>query len=74
MKASFGQSTLELRWLRNDADLIHSKQHDRDVSLVAFDLLEFDGEDVRTRGLLERKAWLQKLVARLRDGIEYNDR
>jgi hypothetical protein len=28
-------------------DLIHSKQYDREVSLVAFDLLELDGKDYR---------------------------
>ena len=28
-------------------DLIHSKQYDREVSLVAFDLLELDGADFR---------------------------
>ena len=41
-------------------DLIHSKQYDREVSLVAFDLLELDGEDVRRRPLLDRKARLAK--------------
>jgi len=54
-------------------NMIHSKQHDHAVSLVAFDLLELDGEDVRTWQLLERKARLRKLVAKLRDDIEYNE-
>jgi ATP-dependent DNA ligase len=31
-------------------DLIHSKQYDREVSLVAFDLLEIDGQDCPARG------------------------
>jgi ATP-dependent DNA ligase len=52
-------------------NMIHSKQHDHAVSLVAFDLLELDGEDVRTSQLLERKA--RKLVATLRDDIENNE-
>jgi bifunctional non-homologous end joining protein LigD len=39
-------------------DLIHSKQYDQEVSLVAFDLLELDGDDVRRRPLLDRKARL----------------
>ena len=54
-------------------DLIHSKQYDREVSLVAFDLLELDGEEVRRRPLLDRKARLAKLVAKVRDGIEFNE-
>ena len=28
----------------------------------AFDLLELDGEDLRTRPLLERKRWLAKII------------
>ena len=54
-------------------DLIHSKQYDREVSLVAFDLLELDGEDVARRPLIERKSQLHKLVAKVRDGIEFNE-
>jgi ATP-dependent DNA ligase len=53
--------------------LIHSKQYDREVSLVAFDLLELDGVDVRQRQLLDRKARLARLVARLKGGIEFNE-
>jgi ATP dependent DNA ligase domain len=47
-------------------DLIHSKQYDREVSLVAFDVVELDGDDVRRRPLLDRKARLAKLVAMVR--------
>ena len=54
-------------------NMIHSKQHDHAVSLVAFDLLELDGEDVRAASLLDRKARLARLVAKAKDGIEYND-
>ena len=54
-------------------DLIHSKQYDREVSLVAFDLLELDGEDVARRPLIERKSQLHKLVAKVRAGIEFNE-
>lgn len=42
-----------------DFDLIHSKEYDREVSLVAFDLLEKDGEDLRPLRLDERKRRLQ---------------
>jgi ATP-dependent DNA ligase len=52
-------------------DLIHSKQYDREASLIA--LLELDGEDVRKADLLARKLRLKVLVGRLRAGIEYND-
>ena len=54
-------------------DLIHSKQYDREVSLVAFDLLELDGDDVRKRPLLDRKARLAKLIAKARGGIEFGE-
>ena len=54
-------------------DLNHSKQYDREVSLVAFDLLELDGEQVARRRLTERKSQLHKLVAKVRDGIEFNE-
>ena len=54
-------------------DLIHSKQYDREVSLVAFDLLELDGDEVRRRPLLDRKARLAKLIAKAIDGIEYGE-
>jgi ATP-dependent DNA ligase len=51
-------------------DLIHSKQYDREVSLVAFDLLELDADDVRKRPLVNRKGvWL--VIAKVRDGIEF---
>jgi len=52
-------------------DLIHSKQYDREVSLVAFDLLDLDGVDIRKRPLLDRKARLTKLITKVRDGIEF---
>jgi bifunctional non-homologous end joining protein LigD len=54
-------------------DLIHSKQYDGEASLIAFDLLEVDGEDVRRKDLLARKLRLKMSVARLKSGTEYND-
>jgi bifunctional non-homologous end joining protein LigD len=54
-------------------NMIHSKQHDHAVSLVAFDLLQLDGEDVRRTDLLARKLKLKLLVAKAKDGLEYND-
>ena len=36
-------------------DKLHSRAHDGEVILYAFDLLELDGEDWRPRPLAERK-------------------
>jgi hypothetical protein len=36
-------------------DLVHSKQYDREVSLVAFDLLELDGKGPQAAGALPRR-------------------
>jgi bifunctional non-homologous end joining protein LigD len=54
-------------------DLLHSKKHDRDVSLCAFDLLELNGEDFRKRALLDRKTRLQKLLAKTEDAVQFNE-
>jgi bifunctional non-homologous end joining protein LigD len=40
---------------------------------MTFDLLELDGEDLRSRPLAERKARLAKLVGRSSAGIVYNE-
>lgn len=55
-----------------DFALIHSKQYDREVSLVAFDLLELNGKDYRPAPLADRKVRLAKLLAKGKIGIEYN--
>jgi bifunctional non-homologous end joining protein LigD len=51
--------------------LLRSKQYDNEVALVAFDLLELDGEDVRKQSLLDRKKRLAKVVATTNDSIEF---
>jgi bifunctional non-homologous end joining protein LigD len=56
-----------------DCNLIHSKEYDREVSLVAFDLLELNGEDVRPQPLTERKRRLQFLLQPIREGIELSE-
>jgi len=53
--------------------LVHSKEYDREVSLIAFDLLELNGEDVRPQPLIERKRRLHHLVKPVRDGIEFSE-
>jgi bifunctional non-homologous end joining protein LigD len=46
-------------------------KHSRDLQYFAFDLLELDGKDLRDRPLVERKAKLEKLLARAPDRIRY---
>jgi bifunctional non-homologous end joining protein LigD len=41
---------------------LHSRAHDDEAFLYAFDLLELDGEDWRSRPLDERKAQLERLL------------
>ncbi len=49
---------------------LHSRTHDPQVLLYAFDLLERDGVDYRTLPLEKRKAKLEKLIARTQ-GIHF---
>ena len=48
---------------------LHSRCHDGEAFLYAFDLLECDGEDLRSLPLMERKRRLAKLLKRARKGI-----
>jgi ATP-dependent DNA ligase len=52
-------------------DTLHSRKADKDAVACAFDLLAFDGDDLRRRPLVERKTALAKLLIRSRDGIQY---
>jgi ATP-dependent DNA ligase len=55
-------------------DKLHSRAHDDQVFLYAFDLLlELDGEDWRLRPLEQRKARLEKLLAKAPPGIRYSE-
>jgi bifunctional non-homologous end joining protein LigD len=54
-------------------DKLHSRTHDAEVVLYAFDLLELDGEDWRPRPLEERKAKLQDLIGKPGAGILYRE-
>jgi bifunctional non-homologous end joining protein LigD len=49
---------------RSDFDKLHSRAHDRQVFLYAFDLLELTREDNRNHPLEKRKAKLEKILAR----------
>ena len=53
----------------SDFERLHSRNHDAQVILYAFDLLELDGEDLRPLPLEERKARLAKLLRRAPTGI-----
>jgi ATP-dependent DNA ligase len=50
-------------------DRLHSRAHDGEVILYAFDLLELDGADLRPHPLDERKAALAQLLHRARIGL-----
>jgi ATP-dependent DNA ligase len=52
-----------------DFDALHSREHDAEVRLYAFDALALDGEDLRATPLSMRKTNLARLLARRPDGI-----
>ena len=54
-----------------DFGLLHSRCFDHVAVACAFDLLMLDGDDLRRRPFVERKAALAKLLLRSRDGIQY---
>jgi ATP-dependent DNA ligase len=53
----------------SDFDALHSKRHNDEAQLYAFDLVSFAGEDLRDRPLLDRKAVLDKLLRRRAQGV-----
>lgn len=53
-----------------DFNLVHSREYDREASLIAFDLLELNGEDLRPLPLMERKRRLAHLLKPMKGGIE----
>jgi bifunctional non-homologous end joining protein LigD len=52
-------------------DLLHNRGNDQDALALAFDLLALNGDDLRKRALVERKAALSKLLIRSKGGIQY---
>jgi bifunctional non-homologous end joining protein LigD len=54
-----------------DFDALRSQANDQHVCLMAFDLMELNGEDWRQQPLLERKSKLSRLLARARRGLRY---
>jgi ATP-dependent DNA ligase len=53
----------------SDFNGLHSRRHDEEVQLYAFDILALDGEDLRDLPLSMRKTNLARLLARRTDGI-----
>jgi bifunctional non-homologous end joining protein LigD len=64
----------EVVWLDSDGmavfDALHSRVNDAKASACAFDLMMLNGEDLRRRPYVERKAALRKLLRQGR-GIQY---
>jgi bifunctional non-homologous end joining protein LigD len=54
-------------------DRIRYRRHDADVFMWAFDLIEFNGDDLRGDPLAARKAALLDLLARAAQGIRFNE-
>ena len=52
-----------------DFNALHSRRHDDEVQLYAFDILALDGDDLRGLPLSMRKTNLTRLLARRPDGI-----
>ena len=52
-----------------DFNALHSRRHDDEVQLYAFDILALDGDDLRSLPLSMRKTDLARLLARRPDGI-----
>jgi ATP-dependent DNA ligase len=52
-----------------DFNALHSRLHDEEVQLYAFDILALDGEDLRKLPLSMRKTNLARLLARRPEGL-----
>ena len=53
----------------SDFNALHSRKHDHEVQLYAFDILAMGGDDLRSLPLHMRKSNLEQLLARRPDGI-----
>jgi bifunctional non-homologous end joining protein LigD len=52
---------------------IRYRRHDGDVFLYAFDLIELNGDDMRTKPLERRKVLLIRLLTKASAGLQVND-
>jgi ATP-dependent DNA ligase len=55
-----------------DFDRIRHRRHDVSVFLYAFDLIQFDGDDLRREPLAVRKSTLASLLTRSSPGLRAN--
>jgi bifunctional non-homologous end joining protein LigD len=56
-----------------DFNALRSRRHDHDVTLIAFDLIEWQGDDLRNHKLIDRKNRLAKMLARAGNAIQFNE-
>jgi bifunctional non-homologous end joining protein LigD len=57
----------------SDFNKLHARGHDHCVFLYTFDLLELNGDDLRSEPLETRKARLHRLLSRADNGIQFNE-
>jgi bifunctional non-homologous end joining protein LigD len=57
----------------SDFNGLHSRRHDDEVQLYAFDILALEGDDLRSLPLHLRKTKLARLLARRPEGIFVSD-
>ncbi len=57
----------------SDFDALRSRRRDHDVTLIAFDLIELQGDDLRNHKLVDRKNRLAKMLARSGAAIQFNE-
>jgi bifunctional non-homologous end joining protein LigD len=57
----------------SDFEALRSRRRDHDVTLIAFDLIEMQGDDMRNHKLIDRKTRLAKMLARGDAAIQLNE-
>jgi ATP-dependent DNA ligase len=57
----------------SDFDALRSCRRDYEVTLIAFDLIEWQGDDLRDQKLIDRKNRLAKMLARGGGAIQFNE-
>jgi bifunctional non-homologous end joining protein LigD len=72
-----GEAVLLRRDNSSDFDRLRSREGQAAAILVAYDLMELDGQDMRPEALEERRKRLGKLLSRsnkaMRDGVQLSD-
>ena len=72
-----GEAVLLRRDNSSDFDRLRSREGQGAAILVAYDLMELDGQDMRPEALEERRKRLGKLLSRsnkaMRDGVQLSD-